>query len=355
MAGDQRQSARASIALLYLRETTSPRGWTDEVWREARRAITLFQQTGDRAGLANSWRLIAHVCTRRLQWAELERVGWRILGDARQVGDQPTEARILGGISAGLCLGPTPAMEAAERCERILAELGGAPRPTMMVLDSLALCSAMLQRFDQAERLLGRAETIREELAGKLWKAGRVDFGAWAHLLAGRPLEAERVLRPAYQALQQIGEKGGALSIHAALLADALFSVGGRDEEAERLSEIAQAAAADSEDVAAQVEWRRARATALVARGSTADAERLAREATALAAATDCALVQTSALLTLARVLRLGDRPAEAQEAARDALAVAERKGDLASSSLARVLLGELRQAADPHPTARGG
>ena len=339
MAGDQRQSARASIALLYLRETTSPRGWTDEASREASRAITLFQQTGDRAGLANSWRLIAHVCTRRLQWAELERVGWRILG----------------GISAGLCLGPTPAMEAAERCERILAELGGAPRPTMMVLDSLALCSAMLQRFDQAERLLGRAETIREELAGKLWKAGRVDFGAWAHLLAGRPLEAERVLRPAYQALQQIGEKGGALSIHAALLADALFSAGGRDEEAERLSEIAQAAAADSEDVAAQVEWRRARATALVARGSTADAERLAREATALAAATDCALVQTSALLTLARVLRLGDRPAEAQEAARDALAVAERKGDLASSSLARVLLGELRQAADPHPTARGG
>ena len=354
VAGDQRQSARGSVAVLYLRETTSPRGWTDEAWREAMRAITLFQQTGDRAGLANSWRLIAHVCNRRLQWVELERVGWRIVGDARQAGDRRTEARILGGISASLCLGPTPVMEAAERCERILAELGGAPRPTMMVLDSLALCSSMLQRFDQAEQLLGRADTIREELAGKLWKVGRVDFGAWTYLLAGRPVEAERVLRPAYQALQRIGEKGGALSIHAALLAEAIFAVGGRDEEAGRLSEIAAAAAADSEDVAAQGEWRRARATALARKGSTADAERLAREATTLAAATDCPLAQTSALLTLARVLRLASRPAEAQQAARDALAVAGRKGDLASSSLARALLGDLRSAAQgPHPTAR--
>jgi len=53
-------------------------------------------------------------------------------------------------------------------------------------------------------------------------------------------------------------------------------------------------------------------------------------------------------------VLRLASRPAEAQQAARDALAVAERKGDLASSSLARALLGDLRSAAQgPHPTAR--
>jgi len=55
-------------------------------------------------------------------------------------------------------------------------------------------------------------------------------------------------------------------------------------------------------------------------------------------------------------VLRLGDRPAEAQEAARDALAVAERKGDLASSSLARGLLGELRHdTAGRHPPPRSG
>jgi hypothetical protein len=136
------------------------------------------------AGLASSWRLIADVCNRRQQWAELERVGRRILGDARQAGDRRTEARILAGISASLCLGPTPAAEAAERCQRILAELGGAPRPTMMVLDSLALCSAMLRRFDQAGQLLARADAIREELAGKLWKVGRVEFGAWTYLLA---------------------------------------------------------------------------------------------------------------------------------------------------------------------------
>jgi class 3 adenylate cyclase/tetratricopeptide (TPR) repeat protein len=345
-AGDARLAARGMIALLYLRETTSPRGWTDEVGRDTAQAIRLFQETGDRAGLASSWRLIAHVCNRRLQWVELERVGRRILGDARQVGDRRTETRILGGIAASLCLGPTPAAEAAQRCRRILAELAGAPRPTMMVLDSLALTAAMLQRFDEAERLLARADAIREELADKLWKVGRADFGAWTYLLAGRPLQAERVLRPAYQALQRIGDKGGALAIHAALLAVALFAAGGRDDEAERLSEIARAAAADSEDLAAQGEWRVARATALARRGSTADAERLAREAVELAAATDCPLAQTSALLTLAGVLELGHRPGQARQAAGEALAVAEGKGDLATASRARALLDRPAQPA---------
>jgi tetratricopeptide (TPR) repeat protein len=355
LAGDRLLSARGTIALLYLDEVTRPRGWTGQAEREAGRAIALFEQTGDRVGLAYSWRVIAHVYNRRLQWADLERVGERIVADARRAGDRRTEARILGGISASLCLGPTPAGEAIEHCERILAELGGAPRPTMMVLDSLALCSAMLERFDEAERLLARADAIREELTGKLWKVGRVEFSAWTYLLAGRPGDAERVLRPAYEAFARIGEKGGALAIHAGLLAQATSALGGRDEEAEQLSRIAEAAAADSEDVAAQGEWRMARATALARKGSTTDAERLAREATKLAAATQCPLVQTSTLLTLARVLLLGSRPAEARQAAQDALAVAERKGDLASSSLARALLGELRSAAPgPQPAAPG-
>ena len=356
LADDRLQSARGAIALLYLGEVTRPRGWTEHAEREAGRAIALFEQSGDRVGLAHSWRVIAHVYNRRLQWAELERVGERIVAYARRAGDRRTETRILGGIAASLCLGPTPAGEAVERCERILAELGGALRPTMMVLDSLALSSAMLGRFDDAERLLARADAIRDELTGKLWKVGRVEFSAWTYLLAGRPGDAERVLRPAYEAFARIGEKGGTLAIHAALLAEAISTLGGRDEQAEQLSQIAEAAAADSEDVGAQGEWRMARATALARNGSTADAERLAREATMLAAATQCPLVQTSTLLTLARVLLLGNRPAEARQAAQDALAVAERKGDLASSSRARALLGELRSAAQgPHPPAPPG
>lgn len=193
---------------------------------------------------------------------------------------------------ASLCLGPTPAGEAVERCERILSDLGGAPRPTMMVLDSLALCSVMLERFEEVERLLARADAIRGELTGKLWKVGRVEFSAWTYLLAGRPADAERVLRPAYEAFARIGEKGGTLAIHAALLAEAVSALGGRGQQAEELSQIAEAAAADSEDVAAQGEWRMARATALARNGSTADAERVAREATMLAAATQCPLVQ---------------------------------------------------------------
>ena len=88
---------------------TRPRGWTEQAEREAGRAIALFEQSGDRVSLAHSWRVIAHVYNRRLQWAELERVGERIVAYARQAGDRRTETRILGGIAASLCLGPTPA------------------------------------------------------------------------------------------------------------------------------------------------------------------------------------------------------------------------------------------------------
>jgi hypothetical protein len=172
---------------------------------------------------------------------------------------------------------------------------------------------------------------------------GRAEFSASTYLLAGRPGDAERVLRPAYEAFARMGEKGGTLAIHAALLAEAISALGGRDDEAERLSEIAAAAAADSEDVSAQIEWRIARATALANNGLEPAAELLARQATKLVATTDCSLVQTSALLTLARVLRLRSRPVEARQAARDALAVAGRKGDLASSRAAHALLGDLR------------
>jgi tetratricopeptide (TPR) repeat protein len=342
-AADRLLAARGSIALLYLRETTSSRGWTEEATREARRAIPLFEQAGDRAGLAQCWRLLAHVSNRRLQWSELERVGRRILDDAREAGDRRTEARMLGGISASLCLGPTPTAEAAEECRRILEELGGAPRPTMMVLDSLALCSAMLQRFDEAEELLARADAIREELAGRLWKVvGRAQFGAWTQLLSGRPVDAERALRPAYEALQRIGEQSGLLSIHASLLAEAIFAIGGRDQEAERLTEIAESAAAGSEELTAQVQWRTVRATALARKGDAGAAERLASEAAEMASATDCMPIRAWTLLALARTRRLGGQSVAARRAAHEALAVAERKGDLWAAADARTLLGEL-------------
>ena len=77
-----------TIALLYLGEVTRPRGWTEQAEREAGRAIALFEQSGDRVGLAHSWRVIAHVYNRRLQWAELERVGERIVAYARRAGDR---------------------------------------------------------------------------------------------------------------------------------------------------------------------------------------------------------------------------------------------------------------------------
>ena len=352
MAGDRLLSARGTIALLYLGEVTRPRGWTEQAEREAGRAIALFEQSDDRVGLAHSWRVIAHVYNRRLQWAELERVGERIVGYARRAGDRRTETRILGGISASLCLGPTPAGEAVERCERILAELGGAPRPTMMVLDSLALCSAMLERFDEAERLLARADAIREELTGKLWKVGRVEFSAWTYMLAGRPGDAERVLWPAYEAFARIGE-GRDPGDPRSAARRAISTLGGRDEEAEQLSQIAEAAAADSEDVAAQGEWRMARATCSPATGRPPTPSgwpgrrpSWRRQPNVPSSRSRRCSRSRACCCSGIGLPRLGRRPKTPWPWPR-------RKGDLASSSRARALLGELRSAAPGHTWLR--
>src|ERR671923_118663 len=75
-----------------------------------------------------------------------------------------------------------------------------------------------------------RAEDFRADLAGTLWKVGgRADFSATVYLLLGRPVDAERVLRRSWELLGGVGGRGGP----PAMLAQAIFVQGGRDEEAE--------------------------------------------------------------------------------------------------------------------------
>ena len=105
-----------------------------------------------------------------------------------------------------------------------------------MVLDAIALPRSPAGRKKPSG--FSRADAIRADLAGTLWKVGgRADFGALVYLLLGRPDEAERILRRSYELLSGIGERGGPLATQAALLAEALFAQG-LDAEAERFAEL---------------------------------------------------------------------------------------------------------------------
>jgi len=130
------------------------------------------------------------------------------------------------------------------------------------------LMHAMSGNFDEARRLGATARGICEELEWRfLLGAGVPQVDGQIELLAGDPIEAERVMRPGYEMLVEMGEKSN-LSTVAAMLAEALYRQG-NDTEAERFSIVSEEAAA-LEDVAAQVAWRGTRAKVLARRGRDA-------------------------------------------------------------------------------------
>jgi Flp pilus assembly protein TadD len=112
----------------------------------------------------------------------------------------------------------------------------------------------------------------------------------------------------------------------------------GRNEEARRLTEEAEAAA--EPELPEQFLWRKARAKVLAAQGDGEQAERLAREAVALAERTDHLEEHADTLMTLADVLRQAGRAAEAAPAIRAALRLYKQKGNTVLTRRAQEALG---------------
>ena len=106
----------------------------------------------------------------------------------------------------------------------------------------------------------------------------------------------------------------------------------GRDMEALRLNESAEAAAAE-DDVDTQALWRLIRAPIVARLDSTDKAEELARSAVELALKTDAPALKADALTALAEVLRIAGQREDALEAIQQAIALYAEKGDLVSKS----------------------
>jgi tetratricopeptide (TPR) repeat protein len=159
-------------------------------------------------------------------------------------------------------------------------------------------------------------------------------------LLAGDAVAAERLLRPACERLEEVGELGY-LSSTAPPLLDALYRQG-KDDEALRLSDRWHPDRLTvPEDVDAQVGWRVVRAKLLARRGALAEAERLAREAVELAEATEYVELTADAYAALGDVLRDAGRHGDAEHALRESLRLHEAKGNLVAAAQIRSRLGK--------------
>jgi tetratricopeptide (TPR) repeat protein len=340
---DEQTIVRIRLALLNVRCLIEPVGWVEEAQRGAEQAIAVLEPAGDAPGLASAWRLLALLHRGEGRSAEAELACQQILRYAHQAGNGRMATWSMAESAINLFWGPAPVAEGLARCSVMLTELADRPLSTALVLDHQAGLQVMAGDFETAERTLARADAIRVDVVDEFWQAiGPAETGGYLYLIAGDPDKAQRVLRRAYEALDQAGEKG-VMSTQAALLARAICAAGGSDAEAERFARISEAAAA-AEDIMSQIPLRGALANVLAKRGEFEEAERLARDAVRLAEATDWLNMHADALADLATVLALADHSQEAMLVLQEAIGLYHRKGNSTSAARAQKTLDGWRR-----------
>jgi class 3 adenylate cyclase/tetratricopeptide (TPR) repeat protein len=311
---------------------------TDEVGREAERAVAALTALGDDAGLARAWLLLGEVHNNKGRMAAMAQAAERALDHARRAGDLPRADLAMSRLGVALPFGPTPVEEAIGRARELLEQTRGRRRWEAWTLRALARLEARRGRFAAARALLAQGNAIVEELGLRFSLSLFALTGGEVEALAGEPAAAERKLRHAYELSRRLGDRQYVAV--APNLAEVLHRLG-RDEEALRFTEEVEAAA--EPDVPEQFLWRKARAKVLAARGDVAQAERLAREAVDQAARTDHLEEHAEALMTLAEVLRRAGRAAEGEPALREALRLCRRKGSTVMARRAEAALAAPR------------
>ena len=337
-AEDSRHGLLALLLLSDVRTFTEPEGSLERLRSVAESALPELEKAHDDKGLARAWAAIAWTHHIAMRFQPAIDAFEHAFAHARRAGDERQANQALIQIGIELIYGPTPAEEAIRRCKAVLEDTSISRWGEMGFLDALAVHEAMLGHFDAARELVARVRTMTEDLGlvRGLPFILRAEHGWIVETLAGNPGAAEREIRVAYEALEQMGEKG-LLSTQAARLAQSLYALQ-RYVEAEGYTKISEQAGA-SDDIVTQVLWRQVRAKALARRGQVETAEELARDAVALAEPTDALDMRADGLVDLAEVLRLIGRTDETTGVLEGAVRLYEQKGDVVSAARARSVL----------------
>jgi class 3 adenylate cyclase/tetratricopeptide (TPR) repeat protein len=337
LAADPRRAWRVRLdcSLLAVVHGRERRG-IDQVRQEAERAIAELTELGDDAGLARAWLLLGEVHNVKGRMAAMAQAAEHAIGHARRARELPKVDLALSRLGIALAFGPTPVEEAIGRARELLDQARGRRRWEAGTLRALARLEAKRGRFPEARALLDQGKAIVEELGLRFNLAAFALTSGEIEALAGELVAAEQQLRLASELFGRLGDKWS-VSLVAPNLAEVLH-LQGRNEEALRFTEEAEAAA--EPELPEQFLWRKARARVLAVQGAGEEAERLAREAVDLAARTDHLEEHADALMTLADVLRHAGRAAEAALAVRDALRLYKQKGNTVLTRRAQEALG---------------
>jgi tetratricopeptide (TPR) repeat protein len=333
---DKIHAEHARLGLAEINVFVDPEGGADRARAVADAAMSVFEESGDEAGLAKAWRVRSHKDRALERFEPHQQALEQALIHLHKADDRRGVLQLLGEIAHAVAFGPTPIPDAIQRLEAILSEVGEDRELTANVRIRIGFLLAQAGRGNEALAAESEARAIFEDL-GVDFYLGR--FGLLAAdlmLFLGRPDEAEKMLRRSDEIFERVGERGVRPTV-LVRLASALFEQG-RDTEAEQSARLALRLGA-TDDLGTVVGALVVLARIGAARGSSG-AEATARRAVALAEKTDMLWNQGEAWEALASVLLGLGRDDEAREALREAVTRFERKGATLLSYRARTRFG---------------
>jgi class 3 adenylate cyclase/tetratricopeptide (TPR) repeat protein len=333
--------AHASLVqLLVTLRAGDTAAWREDAAETIAEAMSVFQEVGDHAGLAKSWRLLAWTHGTACNFGLAAEAQERALEEARLAEDVRQQSRAATAYAVAAVFGPTRVSEAIERCEEMLDLVSGDRHSEGILLGYLASLLAMQGSFDRARELISRGRALLQELGLEV-ESALIEIEVWrVEILAENPAGAERALQTAYDALEAAGEKY-ILATVAGLLAQTHYELGNFDQ-VERFGAITEELATD-DDIDAQALRRCVRGKVLAAQGDFEAAEASVREALEVLAPTDALLFKFDALLDLAEVYRRAGREVDGLAALDEALEHAAIKGGPLLEEAARSLEARLR------------
>lgn len=346
-SGNPVDRMRVRLSRLELASNVDLSGWVDAARTEAERAIPLLTEWGDELGLAKAWGLLAEV--RYLHGAiAASEDAFRRHGDhGRRAGGEREEAEAAAALAWTAVEGPLPVPEAIARCAETLRRFDGHRSVEARTWRALALLHAMRGEYDRAHDYLTQSIEAFTDLGQRYWLADTSAVAGRVARLAGDRAAAERAFRASAEQLERIGD---ATYLP---LARASLSLSLPDDAAEEAALLAERclAAAEPDDVMAQILGRLADAQRHRRSGELPKAVARAAEAADLAAETDILDLQGTARATLGRLEALAGLDQEARSSLEGALGSYERKGNLVSADEVRDDLARL----SPPRAARGG
>jgi tetratricopeptide (TPR) repeat protein len=308
----------------------------EEIRRDLRTAIAVFERLEDEEGIATAWLRMAESEWLPCRYEDAREELDHAIEHARRSGNQGLLHYTTAMSLATDVFGPTRPAEGLARLEATLPTLGSTGFvPEHLALVHRGVFGAMLGDLDGARRLLDEAEAVARRKGATFWLSAGLQLSFYVEEF-GDPVRALAAAREAFELQRASGDEGHA-STDAGNLARVLCRVG-RFDEAETYAAIA--VATTQEDVISQVTGLCAQALIRSAAGEHDEAVALGRDAVGRLAETQSPDFDAIAWLDLAKVLRAAGREAEALDAAQRALALHERKGNLPAVAAAEAFLG---------------